>query len=209
MDIIKSLEWRYATKQFNEDKKLSSEDLQTILNAVNLAPSSYGLQPFNVLVIEDPAIREQLKQAAYGQRQVTEASQVIVFAANNNISNVHVDEFLNRISKVTGAPLEALAKYEKMMKAKIDSRNSDELLTWAAKQCYIALGFLLTTCSQLKIDACPMEGFDTDSFDEILNLKEKNLNSIVMATVGYRSDDDKYQHNPKVRKDINDLIIQY
>lgn len=209
MNIIKSLEWRYATKQFDSSKKLTQNDLNTILNAINLAPSSYGLQPFNVIVVEDPLIKEKLKPVAYNQGQVTDASQIIIFAANNNISETHIDVFLKRISKTTGAPLEALAEYEGMMKSKINTNTPEELFTWASKQCYIALGFLLTTCAQMNIDACPMEGFDSDKFDDILNLKERNLNSVVMATIGYRSSEDKYQQNPKVRKELNELIIKY
>ncbi len=207
MDLINDLNWRYATKQFNPDKKLSSEQLANVLDAINLSPSSYGLQPYKVLVIEDKEVRAQLKDAAFNQSQVTDASQVIIFAAINNISEIHVDEFISRISSVTGAPIESLSEYEGMMKNKIGSTNKENLFTWASKQCYIALGFLLTTCAHLKIDACPMEGFNPNEFDNILGLKEKNLNSVVMATIGFRSDGDKYQHNPKVRKELDNLII--
>lgn len=209
MDTIESLQWRYATKQFDSKKRLTQEDLNTILNAINLAPSSYGLQPFNVIVVEDPSIKEKLKPVAYNQGQITDASQIIIFAANNNISDTHIDAFLKRISKTTGAPLEALAEYKSMMKSKINTSTPDELFAWASKQCYIALGFLLTTCAQMNIDACPMEGFEPDKFDDILNLKERNLNSVVIATVGYRSSEDKYQLSPKVRKELNELVIKY
>jgi len=209
MNIIKPLEWRYATKKFDSDKKLAQEDLNTILRAINLAPTSYGLQPFNVIVIEDALIKDKLKPAAYNQSQITEASQLIIFAANNNISDTHIDDYLKRISNTTGAPLEALSEYEGMMKSKINTSTPNELFTWASKQCYIALGFLLTSCAQLNIDACPMEGFDPEKFDDILNLKERNLNSVVIAAIGYRSSEDKYQHNPKVRKKVEDMIIKY
>ena len=209
MEFLDNLRWRYATKKFDPSQKLTAEELNKLTEAVNLAPSSFGLQPFKVLIIEDEEIREKLKRQAWGQPQITDASQVIVFAAINNLSEGHVDEFIKRISEVTGAPESTLEEYRQMMKVKISSASKEELLAWASKQAYIALGFLLSACAQLRIDACPMEGFDPQQFDDILGLKEHNLNSVVMATVGFRSEEDKYQHNPKVRKELSDLVLRY
>ncbi len=208
MELLSKLTWRYATKKFDASKKLNPEQLQSVLEAVNLAPTSYGLQPFKAIVIENKTLRKKLKDAAFGQEQVTDASQVIVFAAINNLSESHVDTFVRRISEVTQTPPEALNEYGGMMKNKVGSMDQEGLFSWASKQCYIALGFLLTGCASLKIDACPMEGFDPAQFDEILGLKEKNLNSVVMATIGFRSEEDNYQHHPKVRKKLDDLIVR-
>ncbi|TAJ13476.1 NAD(P)H-dependent oxidoreductase [Marinilabiliaceae bacterium JC017] len=209
MDIIEKLNWRYATKQFDTEKKLTGAQLIRVLSATNLAASSFGLQPYNVLVIEDTEIRKRLREAAWGQSQVTDASQVIVFAAKTNLSDTHVDEFIQRISQTRNIPVEALAEYEGMMKGAINARPQEMLTQWAARQAYIALGFLLETCAVEAIDACPMEGFENDKFDDILGLKGKHLTSVVMATVGYRSSEDKYQHLGKVRKTLDELVIKY
>ncbi|MCW3805306.1 NAD(P)H-dependent oxidoreductase [Plebeiibacterium marinum] len=209
MELIKQLNWRYATKHFDASKKINTNDLNTLLDAVNLAPTSYGLQPFKVLVVEDENKKQKLKEAGYQQPQFTEASHIILLAAKNNISETDVDEFMNRIAKARNLEVEDLAEYKNMMLAKINSATDEGLTAWASKQCYIALGFLLYTAAQLSIDACPMEGFDSESFDDILGLKEKNLKSVVLATVGYRSKEDKYQSLAKVRYDLDDLVIKY
>ncbi len=209
MDILKQLNWRYATKHFDPEKKIKSEDLNILLNAINLAPTSYGLQPFNVLVIEDKKVKEKLKEVGYQQPQFTDASHIIVFAAKNNISEKDVDEFMIRIASQRGISVDNLADYKVAMLGKINRLSKGELTTWASKQCYIGLGFLLYTAAQLSIDACPMEGFDNNGFDEVLGLKDKNLNSVVVASIGYRASEDKYQSLSKVRYDLNDLIIKY
>ncbi|MBI9064703.1 MAG: NAD(P)H-dependent oxidoreductase [Marinilabiliaceae bacterium] len=208
MDILEKLNWRYATKQFDAQKKLSDDQLQKVLEATNLSASSFGLQPYKVLVIEDLHIRSDLREVAWGQPQVTDASQVIVFAAQTNISEQDVNEFVQRIAETRNMPKEALTEYEGMMKGFVSAQPQEALTQWAAKQAYIALGFLLVTCAVEGIDACPMEGFDKDKFDEILGLKEKNLTSVVMATIGTRSKDDQYQHLAKVRKSLNEMVTK-
>jgi len=209
MEILKKLNWRYATKQFDRTKKLTSEQLSVLLEATNLSASSFGLQPYSILVIEDSDLRKKLKSAAWQQPQVTDASQVIIFAAQTNISTTDIDTFIQRIASTRNIPIEALAEYKDMMKSSVEALLPDERTNWAAKQAYIALGQLLVTCAVESIDACPMEGFDKSKFDEILGLKEKNLTSVVMATIGYRSAEDSYQHLTKVRKKINEIIIRY
>jgi len=208
MDFLKNLEWRYATKQFDPTKHLTTEQLDHILRAVNLAPSSYGLQPFRVIVVDNKELRNKLKQAAWGQPQVTDASHLIVFAAHNNLTEADVDEFLHRIAQVTGVSQQSLKEYGNGIKGKVNNFSKEERFIWASKQCYIALGFLLAACANMHIDACPMEGFEPAKFDDILGLKEKNLRSVVMATVGYRSTEDQYQHQPKVRKVSEELMIR-
>jgi len=208
MDILEKLNWRYATKQFDAQKKLSADQLSKVLQATNLSASSFGLQPYQVFVIEDLNVRSKLREVAWGQPQVTDASQVIVFAAQTNISEQHVNEFVQRIAETRNIPKEALAEYEGMMKGFVTGQPQEAMNQWAAKQAYIALGFLLVTCAVEGIDACPMEGFDKDKFDEILGLKEQNLTSVVMATIGTRSNDDQYQHLAKVRKTLNEMVTK-
>lgn len=209
MDLIKQLNWRYATKKFDASKKLSPEQLNIILEATNLAASSYGLQPYQILVIENPEIRQLLKEAAFGQTQVTDASQVIVFAAKTNLNSADVDAYLELISKVRNLDIADLGEYSTMMKGSLANLNEEQKTIWAGKQTYIALGHLLTACAISHIDACPMEGFNHEAFDNILGLKEKNLTSMVMATIGFRSEKDTYQHAPKVRKPLDEMVIKY
>jgi nitroreductase len=206
-NLIPALNWRYATKAFNSDKKLSNEQLETLLNAVQLAPSSYGLQPFKVIVVSNQEVKEQLKAAAYGQAQVAQASQVFVFAINKNYTAEHVDAYAQNIVETRGVTLEDIKGFVDTMLSTVNSRTQDQLAVWNARQAYISLGFLLETAALNDIDACPMEGFDNAKFDEILGLDALNLTSVVMAPVGFRSDDDKYQFAKKVRKSKEDLFV--
>lgn len=209
MNIIEKFKWRYAVKKFDTRRKLTDEQLKFLLESLNLAPTSYGLQPFKVLVIEDKNIREQLKAQAWGQNQVTDASHLVIFAAQTHLTGKDVDAFIANISKTRNIPVEALAEYEGMMKNTIQSRNPEQLTQWAARQAYIALGFLLSAAASANIDACPMEGFSNDAFDELLGLKAKGLTAVVMAPVGYRSEDDGYQNLAKVRKPLDEIVIKY
>ncbi|MBR8537422.1 NAD(P)H-dependent oxidoreductase [Carboxylicivirga sediminis] len=207
MNILEKLNWRYATKHFDVNKKLSKEQLDLIKEATNLTPSSFGLQPFKIIIIENNDIRQKLQEAAWNQPQTTDASHLVLFAANTHLSSDDVEAFIKLISEVRNVPVEALAEYDAMMKGSIASMSQEDATNWAAKQAYIALGQLMVTCAVEGIDTCPMEGFDKKAFDQILDLPSKNLTSIVMAAVGFRSSDDKYQHLPKVRKALDDIII--
>lgn len=206
-EIIDSLNWRYATKLFDSKKKLSDTQLEELLTAVQLAPSSFGLQPYKVIVVQDQATKEQLKAAAYSQAQLTDASQVFVFAIEKKYNEAHVNSFVKNIAQTRGVAIEDLKGYADVMKATVASRTEEELDIWTSKQAYIGLGILLETAALNQIDACPMEGFDNQKFDEILGLKDKNLHSVVMATVGFRAQEDAYQHHVKVRKPKEELFI--
>ena len=206
--LLEQLNWRYATKQFDPSRKISAADWTTIEDALTLSASSGGLQPWKFIVVTDPAVRAKLSPAAWGQKQITDASHLVVFASKNNFSEADVDEFLKRISVVRGAPMEALAPFREMLVGGI-VKSMDEAArnSWARNQAYIALGNLLTSAALLGIDACPMEGFDRGQFDEILGLKAKGYASAVIATVGYRSSEDKYAAAPKVRFTKERLFI--
>ena len=205
--IIDSLNWRYATKQFDADKKLTEAQLELLFEAVRLSPSSYGLQPYQVIVISSSEIKEKLKAAAYGQSQLTDASHVFVFARTKTFTEAHVDEFAENIVQTRGIDLSIIADFVGMMKGTVNSRNQEELGAWNARQAYIALGILLETTALYEIDSCPMEGFDIAQFDTILGLDELNLTSVVIAPVGFRSEKDVYQNYKKVRKSKEDLFI--
>ena len=206
-NIIQLLNWRYATKSFDSNKKLNDAQLTTLLNAIQLAPSSYGLQPYQIIVVSNQEIKEALKVAAYGQPQLAQASHVLVFARTKNYTIAHVDEFAANIIATRGVTVEDIKGYVDTMKGTVESQTQDQLAVWNSKQAYIALGILLESAALNGIDACPMEGFDTAKFDEILGLDAKNLASVVIAPVGFRSIDDDTQHYKKVRKSQEDLFI--
>ncbi len=202
-----ALHWRYATKHFDSEKTLSTEQVNTLLSAIQLAPTSYGLQPFKILVVTDKEIREKLKQAAYNQTQVTDASALLVFATYKNFTAENIDEYAQNIVETRGIKIEDIAGFVDVMKGQLSRMTQEQVQVWNAKQAYIALGFLLETAALEQIDACPMEGFNMQTFDEILGLADKNLQSVVIAPIGYRSTEDTYQHYKKVRKSKEDLFI--
>lgn len=205
--LLDNLNWRYATKKFDATKKISSQDLNTLKEAVRLSASSYGLQPYKVIIVENPEIREKLKAAAYGQTQITDASQIFIFANDLNLGADSVDAYINTISETRGVPTDALGGFSDMMKGTISNLSVEAKNIWTAKQTYIALGTLLSAASELKIDATPMEGFNAAAFNEILGFDKLGLNTSVIATVGYRHDEDETQHYKKVRKSHENLFI--
>jgi nitroreductase len=198
--LINQLNWRYATKQFDPKRKISAADWATLETALQLTPSSGGLQPWKFIVITNPTVRAKLLPASYGQAQITDASHLVVFAAKNNLSEADVDAHIKHIAEVQGAPIEALAPLRGILVGGIvQSQDEAGRNAWARNQTFIALGNLLTSAALLGIDACPMEGFDRAQYDEILGLKAKAYSSAVIATLGYRSPTDKYATAPKVR----------
>jgi len=205
--LLDNLNWRYATKKFDATKKISSEDLNTLKEAVRLAASSYGLQPYKVVIVENPEIREQLKAAAYGQTQITDSSQLFIFANDLNAGPESVAAYIQNISETRGIPTEALGGFADMMNGVISNLSQDAKNIWTAKQTYIALGTLLAAAAELKIDATPMEGFNAAAFNEILGFDKLGLNASVIATVGYRHTEDDTQHYKKVRKSHEELFI--
>lgn len=205
--FLENQNWRYATKKYDTAKKVSSQDLETLKESIRLSASSYGLQPYKVVFVENPEIREKLKAAAYGQAQITDASVIVVFANNVDFNETHVDGFINNISQTREIPAESLSGYGDFMKSTLMALPAETRNIWTAKQTYIALANLLAAGAELKIDVAPMEGFNPEEFNEILGLNEKGLNAAVIAAVGYRHEEDATQHLKKVRKSNKDLFI--
>ena len=205
--LLDNLNWRYATKKFDATKKIAPADLNTLKEAVRLAASSYGLQPFKVVLVENPEIREKLKAAAWGQTQITDASHLFVFANDLNAGPESVAAYIKNISETRGLPTEALGGFADMMNGVISNLSQEAKNIWTSKQTYIALGTLLAAAAELKIDATPMEGFNPAQFNEILGFDKLGLNAAVIATVGYRHDEDEAQHYKKVRKSQEELFI--
>ncbi len=208
MSLQESLAWRYATKKFDSSKKIDADKLNNLLQTVKLAPSSYGLQHYEIVVVEDAAVRERLKEAAYGQSQLTDASQVIVFAAETKIDEEYVKNYISETAAMRQMDREKLADFEKTILGAISRQSDEQKLNWSHKQAYLALGVLIGAASELGIDNCPMEGYDGGKFDEILGLKEKGLTTSVIVTIGYRAEDDQYGKLAKVRKKDEDLFIR-
>lgn len=194
------LKWRYATKKFDAAKKLEESKLETLLDSIQLSASSYGLQPYEVLVIKDEDIRKKLHPAAYEQPQILDASYLLVFTANTVIDEAYLDDYMENIVKTRSMEKEDLSGMKDMIMNAVISQSNEAKIEWAKKQAYLALGNLLSSAAYHKIDVCPMEGFDASQFNEILELKDKNLDTAVIATVGYRSEEDALQNAPKVRK---------
>jgi nitroreductase len=206
-NFLENQNWRYATKKFDITKKISKADLDFLKEAVKLSASSYGLQLYKVIIVENTELRAKLQPAAWGQSQIVDASHLIVFANYTKVEDEHIDEYLENISEIREMPLEALSGYGDFMKGSLKSKTSEELNIWAQKQTYLALGNLLNAAAELKIDTTPMEGFVPAQFNEILGLEKLNLNAAVVATVGYRSEEDATQFYKKVRKSDENLFM--
>jgi nitroreductase len=205
---IENLHWRYATKKFNPEKQVSKDDMETLLEAIRLSASSYGLQPYEVMVIKDPEVRAKLKPAAFGQPQITDASYLLVFAYNTNVDRQYLDKFIKNNSETRNKPVEDFQDLREMIQNSVLTFTEDVKHIWASRQVYIALGNLLSAAADLKIDVCPMEGFDSAEFDELLDLKSKDLKSVTLATVGYRSETDQLKDAKKVRKSKDELFTR-
>ena len=206
-NFIQDANWRYATKKFDNAKKVSKEDLEVLKEAIRLSASSYGLQPYRVFIIENAAIREQIQPVAWGQSQIVDASHVIVFANITNFGDTEIDASIANTAETRGLPADALKGYSDFMKSKISTLPEETRNTWTSKQTYLALGNLLNAAAELKIDVTPMEGFEAEKVNDILGLDKLGLNAALLATVGYRHEEDATQHYIKVRKSNEELFI--
>jgi nitroreductase len=204
--FIENQNWRYATKKFNSDKKISNSDLEILKEAIQLSSSSYGLQPYKVLIIENEEIRKQLQPASWGQSQITEASHLFVFASVTNVDAEYITHYAENMAKTRNIPFDSVKGYADFMIGNITTLTPEKQIIWAQKQAYLALGNLLNAAAELKIDVTPMEGFLPEQYNEILGLKEKGLHATLVATIGYRHDEDDTQHYAKVRKPITELF---
>jgi len=205
--FIENANWRYATKKFDTTKKVSAEDLATLKEAIRLSASSFGLQLYKVIVVENPEVRAKLQEASWGQTQITEASHLLVFANQTTATAADVDAYLNNAIATRNLPQGALDGYGDFMKGSMSNIPEEVKPIWNAKQTYIALSNLLNAAAELKIDVTPMEGFVPAQYNEILGLDKLNLNASLVAPIGYRHEEDATQHYAKVRKSNEDLFI--
>jgi nitroreductase len=208
MSLLDSLKWRYAVKRMNGNK-IPEATMNTILEATKLAPSSFGLTPYNIIVIEDEETRKKLQPHFYNQPQVGESSALVIFATWNSITEKEVAEYMQEIADERGVPVESLNDFASYINGSIKNLTTEQLQIWAAKQTYIALGFTLVAAASEEIDATPMEGFKPDAVDEALGLKALGLHSAVAVTLGYRDAANDYLSGAKkVRRASEKLIIK-
>jgi nitroreductase len=202
------LEWRYATKKFDTSKELPAADLEYILNAGNLAASSYGLQPFNIIVVTDNEKKQALMANAYGQQHVGENSALIVLAARTDVDATFIANYTQRIESERGLPAGSVDSYKDRMVGHLTNLTAEARLVWAQKQAYIALGTMMIAAAEKGVDHCGMEGFDPMKFNEVLGLDALNLHATVILPVGYRSAEDSTQTYKKVRRELDDIVVR-
>lgn len=200
--VIEALHFRYATKHFDSARKIDAATWSALEQSLVLTPSSFGLQPWKFIIITDNALREQLVEHSWGQRQVADCSHLVVIAVHRQVDEAYIDRFVASISEVRGTPAESLAGYRGMMAGSLGMMTTD----WAAKQAYIALGQFMLAAALLGIDTCPMEGFLPAKYDEVLDLEPRGLTTAVLCPAGYRSAADKYAAAAKVRFAAEEVI---
>jgi nitroreductase len=207
-DVLAPLRWRYATKAFDPGRKIDPATWAALEQAVVLAPSSYGLQPWAFVVVTDPAVRKQLHAVSWNQPQILDASHLVVFAAKNPPTADDVTRHVANAEAVRGQPGGSLDPLKERILGSLSRMSPADAHAWAARQCYIALGVFLSAAAHLGVDACPMEGFQPERYDEILGLSARGLKAVVIATAGYRSVADKYAAAAKVRFPVDEVVIR-
>lgn len=205
--LLEQLRWRYAVKKFAPAEKISVSDWQTLEQALVLTPSSYGLQPWKFVVITDQATKEKLVPMSWNQRQVADASHVVVFAVRKPLTESDVDRHIAVTAEIHGVSVESLAGFRKMLiRSLVPPPPGFDIHHWAALQAYIALGNFMTSAALLGIDTCPMEGIVPAKYDELLGLPQEGFGTAVVCVAGYRASDDKYASLPKVRFPVSDVV---
>lgn len=208
-DIIAALNWRYATRKFDAARKIPAADWDALEQALVLAPSSIGLQPWKFHVITDLAMKEKLMPAAWHQVQVIECSHFVVFAVKKNLGTEHVDRHIARMAEVRGITVESLEKFRKMTVGNLEqARAEGRLDTWQTHQVYIALGQFMAAAAMMGVDTCPMEGFEPAKFDAILGLEGTEFATVVACAAGYRVADERYAQMKKVRFKTDDVVVR-
>jgi nitroreductase len=207
MTIIDKLKWRYATKKFDNKRILSQSKLDTIKEAFNLTATSYGLQPIRLVILKDKALQSELVQHSMDQVQVSQASHILIFCIEIKIDKNYIEAYFEREKEIRNTPDKILQPFKTFLIDDFNNMSTNEIEDWATKQAYLAMGNLLTICAIENIDACPMEGFSPEKYDEILNLKEKGLQSVLVMPIGYRAKDDMFADLKKVRKKLSNSVI--
>lgn len=208
-DVIANLSWRAAIKKFDPSRKIAGDTWKALEHAMVLAPSSYGLQPWRFLVVENPKTREALRVVSWNQTQITDASHLVVLCRRVNVTPEDVQKYVDAIVAIRHVPAAALDGLKGMMLGSISnpaSLGGGSMEAWTSRQVYIALGFFLSSAAMMGVDACPMEGFDPVKYDEILGLRAQGYAATVIVTAGYRASDDPYSSAAKVRFPVEQVV---
>ena len=206
-NILDALEWRYAVKKFDDKASLTEQQILEVKKVFNLSASSYGLQPYKMIVVQNPELKEKLVPASFGQQQISQSAAILVFAVRTDFGMDYIDQFFKDMSTKRQIPLENLEGYKNFMKGSFANKSEDEISSWATKQVYLIMGHMLASLAALQIDTCPMEGLDPQAYDKILDLDAKQLKTIIAMPIGVRAPDDASATALKVRKDLSDIII--
>ena len=204
--LLAQLKWRYAVKKFDPTAKIPAETWAALEESLVLTPSSYGLQPWKFFVVENSALRQELLPHSWGQKQIVEASHLVVFAVKTNVNAADAERLASWSAEVRGLPAGSLDGYKNMMVGSLTRTPPEQVDIWMSRQVFIALGNFLTACAVLGVDACPMEGFLPEKYDGVLGLTAKGYASRVVATAGYRHPDDGNAQMKKVRFAHADIV---
>lgn len=208
MESVKALKWRYATKKFDSEKLLPIEKVEVLKRAFNLTATSYGLQPLKMLVIQNKELQHKLMGASYNQQQIGTASHVLVICIEKEIGKPFIENYFKYVKDIRNTPDDILHTFRESLIGDFENKPLDEIRIWATHQAYLVMGTLLTVCAVEEIDSCPMEGFEPDKYNEILGLDKYNLQSVLALPVGYRSKDDFFAELKKVRRPLEETIIE-
>ncbi|MDR3678753.1 MAG: nitroreductase family protein [Flavipsychrobacter sp.] len=207
MNLLEALNWRYATKRMT-GKKVSRETVDRILDAAQLAPSSAGLQPYNIILVENEELRKKIQAVAFNQPQIVEASHLLIFAAWNDVTEKEVSEYINRMAAERNIPVESLSYLNGSLMNLVNNKTQEEKYQWTARQAYIAFGIAIAAATE-GVDATPMEGFNPAALDELLGLKEKGLRSVTILTLGYRDTENDLLHTAKkIRRPKEHMVLE-
>lgn len=197
--LLDALKWRYATKKFDPARRIPEETWETLEHSLSLTPSSFGLQPWQFLVIGNPEIRNALRAESWGQAQLTDASHLVVFTVKKNLEEEDISRWVARLGEVQSTPLEVLAPLQSIISGFVAPMDADQRRAWNTRQLYIALGQFMTAAAVLGIDTCPLEGINPAGYDRVLGLEGTEYATVVACAAGYRAEDDRYATMPKAR----------
>ena len=204
--LLDSLRWRYATKKFDVTRKIPAATWDALEESLVLTPSSFGLQPWKFLVVDDPGLRALLSAESWKQPQVTESSHYVVLTARTDLEHKDIDAWMERMSEVQSSSLEAVAPFKGVIEGFAQAMSHEARHAWNVRQVYIALGQLMASAAMLGIDTCPMEGLSATGYDHVLGLEGTGYATAVACALGYRADDDRAANLPKARFDRSRVI---
>lgn len=206
--ILEQLKWRYATKKFDETKKVSSDTIGILKEAFNLTATSFGLQPIKLIIVSNPEVIQNLVPLSFNQGQIGNASHIFIICIENKVDTAFIKNYFDLVERTRNTPREILSSFENFLIDDFSKKTSEEIKYWATKQAYLVLGNLLTVCAIEKVDSCPIEGFSPDKYDEYLALSEKGLSAVLVMAVGHRAKDDVFSEFKKVRRGVDELVIE-